>query len=135
VGFEGVLAAYNSKIGSVQLAGPTSFAPAIKKTIALVKAAKVLEFTICLIIADGQVTSVKDTEAAIIEASKLPISIICVGVGDGPWGEVSERSAWKPEGGPGCQVPACTHSSPPQPSLLPPPPLPTFFCLPCSHNR
>lgn len=87
-GLEEVLAAYTSKIGSVTLAGPTSFAPAIKKTIEHVKANKEREFTFCLIIADGQVNNVKDTEAAIVEASKLPISICCVGVGDGPWGEM-----------------------------------------------
>lgn len=87
-GLDDVLSTYTSKIGSITLAGPTSFAPAIRKTIEHVKAGKEKEFTFCLIIADGQVTSVKETEAAIVEASKLPISICCVGVGDGPWDEM-----------------------------------------------
>ncbi len=87
-GFESVLEAYTSRIPKIALAGPTSFAPAIKKTMELVKSAKQREFTVCLIIADGQVNSVRDTEQAIVEASRLPISIIVVGVGDGPWDDM-----------------------------------------------
>ena len=80
-----MLAAYSRRIRGVTLAGPTSFAPAIRKTIELVKRTTPREFTFALIIADGQVNSTRETIAAIIEASALPISIVCIGVGDGPW--------------------------------------------------
>ena len=96
VGVDGVVAAYAAKIASVELAGPTSFAPSIRKTMELVRDAakkdkgKAATFTIALIIADGQVTAVRDTVRSIVDASRHPIGIICVGVGDGPWDEMEQ---------------------------------------------
>ena len=43
-----------------------------------------------LIITDGQVTVPDDTVRAIVEASEWPLSIIMVGVGDGPWEEMEK---------------------------------------------
>jgi E3 ubiquitin-protein ligase RGLG len=51
----------------------------IYETINLVK--KENGFYILVIIADGQVTSEKETINAIVEASNYPISIIVIGVG------------------------------------------------------
>ena len=47
-------------------------------------------FNFCVIIADGQVNAVRETVRAIVDASRLPIAIVCVGVGDGPWGEMHD---------------------------------------------
>ena len=85
-GFEEVLECYKKRIPQVPLAGPTSFAPIIRMAIQHIQ--KFYTFTILLILADGQVTSVQETEAAIVEASKYPLSIICIGIGDGPWTEM-----------------------------------------------
>jgi len=77
-GYEALVSAYRERIPKINLAGPTSFGPAIRKTIELVKANKPTEFTLCLILCDGQPNTKADTEAAIVEASKLPIAIIAV---------------------------------------------------------
>jgi len=87
-GFSDVLNRYRQIVQHVKLLGPTSFAPAINKTIEIVKREQ--SYHILVIIADGEVTSVKQTKKAIIKASKYPISIIVIGVGDGPWDLMNE---------------------------------------------
>ena len=82
-GFEQVLVTYNQIVPSLTLAGPTNFAPVIYKAIEIVKLER--SYHILVIIADGQVTEQEKTAEALVEASKYPISIVVIGVGDGPW--------------------------------------------------
>jgi E3 ubiquitin-protein ligase RGLG len=83
-GLEEVEALYTHIAQQVNLAGPTSFAPLIYRAIDIVRESG-NSYHILLIIADGQVTNEAQTIKAIVEASKYPLSIIVVGVGDGPW--------------------------------------------------
>ena len=72
-----------AKSAAVQLSGPTSFAAVIRQAIEVVRSTN--EYHILLIVADGQVDQVEDTANAIVEASEYPLSIVAIGVGDGPW--------------------------------------------------
>jgi hypothetical protein len=85
LGLEGVLESYNRLLssGRLQMSGPTSFAPAINKAIELVQRTR--EYHILLIICDGAVTETRTTIEAIRKASNYALSIVCIGVGKGPW--------------------------------------------------
>ncbi|KAL6139527.1 hypothetical protein ACLB2K_057831 [Fragaria x ananassa] len=100
-GFEEVLTRYREIVPNLRLAGPTSFAPVIEMAMTIVEQSGG-QYHVLVIIADGQVTRSIDTESgklspqeqktvdAIVEASKFPLSIILVGVGDGPWDMMKE---------------------------------------------
>ncbi|KAJ0785448.1 putative transcription factor C2H2 family [Helianthus annuus] len=100
-GFEDVLKRYRELVPQLRLAGPTSFAPVIEMAITIVEQSGG-QYHVLLIIADGQVTRSVDTDRgqlspqerktveAIVKASEYPLSIILVGVGDGPWDMMKE---------------------------------------------
>lgn len=96
-GFEEVLTRYSAMTPMLQLAGPTNFAPVIRTTIETVKAEQA--YHILVIIADGQITEccMDETKRAIVEASRYPISIVVIGVGDGPWDQMEEFDDELPE--------------------------------------
>ncbi|XP_052765341.1 uncharacterized protein LOC128206732 isoform X2 [Mya arenaria] len=82
-GFADVLSVYKKITPTVKLEGPTNFAPVIDEAIRIVKEKK--QYHVLVIIADGQVTNEKDTIRTITKASEFPLSIVVIGVGDGPW--------------------------------------------------
>eukprot|EP00039_Didymoeca_costata_P030889 m.31966 g.31966 ORF g.31966 m.31966 type:complete len:532 (+) comp8364_c0_seq2:55-1650(+) len=83
-GIEGIVAAYHKSIQTVQLWGPTNFAPIITQTCGFADAAKQNahpSYFVLLIITDGVITDMAATKTAICKASELPISLIIIGVG------------------------------------------------------
>lgn len=100
-GFSEALLRYREIVPHLRLAGPTSFAPIIEMAMTIVENSGG-QYHVLLIIADGQVTRSVDTELgqfssqerktvdAIVKASEFPLSIILVGVGDGPWDMMKE---------------------------------------------
>ncbi|GJP41609.1 hypothetical protein CLOM_g1262 [Closterium sp. NIES-68] len=95
-GIAEALSRYRTIAPHVKLSGPTSFAPAIEAAVRIVEESGG-QYHVLLIIADGQVTRSADvppgqlskqeraTVDAIVAASNYALSIILVGVGDGPW--------------------------------------------------
>ncbi|KAG2593704.1 E3 ubiquitin-protein ligase RGLG5-like [Panicum virgatum] len=100
-GFSEALHRYREIVPHLRLAGPTSFAPIIEMAMTIVEQSGG-QYHVLLIIADGQVTRSVDTASgqlssqeqktvdAIVKASELPLSIVLVGVGDGPWDMMKE---------------------------------------------
>lgn len=82
-GIKGVLDAYYYSLKNVQLYGPTNFSPVINR-VAQIAAMNQdgTNYYVLLIITDGVITDMEQTKHAIVQASRLPISIIIVGVGD-----------------------------------------------------
>lgn len=82
-GFQELLIRYESITPTLTMSGPTSFEPIINAAIEIV--VKKRDFHILLIVADGQVSNIARDSAAIVRASNYPLSIVIIGVGDGPW--------------------------------------------------
>ncbi|MDD9950624.1 MAG: VWA domain-containing protein [Zetaproteobacteria bacterium] len=93
-GFEQVEQAYVTAAQQLQLAGQTSFVPIIHQAMEIVRSRREGDhypYHILLILTDGAVNhEVAQNIDAVVQASDYPLSIIVVGVGDGPWDKMIE---------------------------------------------
>lgn len=83
-GLYGVLKAYRSYSKKSRMAGPTSFAGPIE--LAAEQAAENSKHTLLVLISDGALSTgeaQKETLNALVAASRTPLSVLIIGVGDG----------------------------------------------------
>ena len=88
--YQEVIDAYTRTAKEVKLDGPTNFAPIIDKAVELCQ--RTGQYHVLIIIMDGQVSPhcEQQTVDAIVRASDYPLSIIAIGLGDGPFGTMFE---------------------------------------------
>ena len=84
---ENIIKFYKESLDKVELSGPTYFAPVIKKVISNINhdlENKKFEnhYYILMILTDGIIIDMKETIDYIVEGSKLPLSIVIIGIGD-----------------------------------------------------
>lgn len=83
-----VIDVYRNNALKIVQSGPTTMAPMIREAIKLCQQTK--EYHILIIITDGGISNPKLDGEAVVEASKYPLSIVTVGVGDGPFDTLEE---------------------------------------------
>ncbi|XP_030422803.1 copine-8 isoform X2 [Gopherus evgoodei] len=90
-GIDGVMEAYYRSLKSVQLYGPTNFAPVINHVARYASSVKDgSQYFVLLIITDGVISDMAQTKESVVNASKLPMSIIIVGVGPAEFDAMEE---------------------------------------------
>ncbi|NXD72272.1 CPNE2 protein, partial [Eolophus roseicapillus] len=85
-GVEGIVQAYSACLPHIRFYGPTNFSPIINHVARFASQATQQEaasqYFILLVITDGVISDMDETRHAVVQASKLPMSIIIVGVGN-----------------------------------------------------
>uniref|UniRef100_A0A8C2Z5S9 Copine-3 n=1 Tax=Cyclopterus lumpus TaxID=8103 RepID=A0A8C2Z5S9_CYCLU len=85
-GVEGIAQAYSACLPHIRFYGPTNFAPIISHVARFAAQAlqqeKAAQYFTLLIITDGVISDMDETRQEIVQASKLPMSIIIIGVGN-----------------------------------------------------
>ncbi|KAG3114037.1 hypothetical protein PI124_g7219 [Phytophthora idaei] len=90
-----VLQRYFAIASTMELNASASFVPVLHEAIKMVK--KTRRYHILIIISNGHIDDPAMARRAIVEASEYPISIVMVGVGDGPWTIMREFDDQLPE--------------------------------------
>ncbi|XP_061731425.1 copine-1-like [Nerophis ophidion] len=84
-GIQGIVEAYRMVLPQLRLSGPTNFSPIINHVASIASTGAqtntASQYFVLLILTDGEITDLDQTRDAIVRASRLPLSIIIVGVG------------------------------------------------------
>ena len=86
-GIDNVISTYRENIMKLNFSGPTYFSPLIKNVIDMIRdnisinPNKVI-YNILLILSDGQINDMHQTIDVLVEAAKLPLSVIIIGIGN-----------------------------------------------------
>uniref|UniRef100_A0A6I8N303 Copine-2 n=1 Tax=Ornithorhynchus anatinus TaxID=9258 RepID=A0A6I8N303_ORNAN len=85
-GVDGIARAYSACLPHIRFYGPTNFSPIVNHVARFAAQAThqqcATQYFILLIITDGVISDMDETRHAVVQASKLPMSIIIVGVGN-----------------------------------------------------
>ncbi|XP_072481106.1 copine-6 [Notamacropus eugenii] len=88
----GVIDSYRRCLPQIQLYGPTNVAPIINRVAGPAQkeqsSGKATKYSVLLVLTDGVVTDMAETRTAIVRASRLPMSIIIVGVGNADFSDM-----------------------------------------------
>ena len=87
-GFNDVLESYNKRCQHIFFGGPSSLASIIHKSIEIVTTKHT--YHILIIVTDGQLSKddVQKSSEFLVAASKFAMSVVAIGVGDGPWDDI-----------------------------------------------
>lgn len=97
-GVQGILNAYAAALrpGGVQLSGPTLFAPLLSQlnsSVAHAMHAQPYSYNIQLILTDGEIHDMENTIDCIVQSSRMPISVIIVGIGNADFSKMDALDA------------------------------------------
>lgn len=92
-GIDGVLNAYRAALEHVRLSGPTVFSEILDRVATDCANQRVTQatqrYSILLLITDGTINDLEATMEQLIRASRLPISVVILGVGDADWTDMT----------------------------------------------
>ncbi len=83
-GLDGIMQIYANTLQHVELSGPTLFSPVLQTAMKIASQNKQEgsnEYTILLILTDGEIHDMEQTINCLIKSAQLPLSVIIIGVG------------------------------------------------------
>ena len=90
-GCEGILAKYTETINKLELSGLTYFLPVLQKTADVAKSRSSKKvYNVLLILTDGEIEDMDTVRNQIVKMSKLAVSVIVIGLGNGGFSKMRE---------------------------------------------